>query len=423
MNRLTGLRAADESTEILLTDYLDGRLDPRRQAELDAYLAQHPDQRAVLADLMEHRSRLQALPAETAPRELLLDVNARLERSALLDGADTLETPRRSRRLPQLAAMAAVLTLTAGLAVTTWWVLAPRPHATPPLATSSQAGPAAMAARDDVAAGRAAALPRSSEGTLAAAGPRWSAEPSTALPERSAPLPAGEDVAAVPPAAALAAPAETAGSAAAPGSPGATAARASAEGPADLPAGMGGPFARMDLADELAGYIGPVDRTVVLSSPDPVATRARVETFLREGGWACSPAPSDLVPGVPLWAVPWAGPAAAVPGVDAAMLVRGALLVRVEAELLDTVVSALRSKADAEALRSAAATPLSPTHNPGRPDAGIDTPAPTPHARPNAATVQDDGQRADRPVPEARTANPLPSTRPTRARYVLVLFR
>jgi CheY-like chemotaxis protein len=121
------MRASNENTEVLLTDYLDGRLDPVRRAELEAYLSDNPRQKDVLDDLAAQREALRDLPPETAPNDLGDHVRDQLERSVLLGDFEDLDAlPRSNPRFrSQVLAAAALLVLSAGLVTVIYEVVAP----------------------------------------------------------------------------------------------------------------------------------------------------------------------------------------------------------------------------------------------------------------------------------------------------------
>jgi len=56
----------------LLSEYLDGRLQPKEQARVDALLASEPDARNELAALHSVRKLLRSAPHRTAPRNFIL---------------------------------------------------------------------------------------------------------------------------------------------------------------------------------------------------------------------------------------------------------------------------------------------------------------------------------------------------------------
>jgi hypothetical protein len=113
----------NENIEAKLCSYVEGDLDPAGRAEIEKYLLANPQYRPLIAELSRTRGLLRKLPRESAPAELLETLSGQIERSALL-GDDAGETAgSRSSRLPHLAAWAAVLMLTGGLAAVIYRVL------------------------------------------------------------------------------------------------------------------------------------------------------------------------------------------------------------------------------------------------------------------------------------------------------------
>src|SRR4051794_27881384 len=95
-----------ENIEARLAAYIDGLLTPEQRAEIERHLANNPEHRGVVADLLRQRDFLRALPRESAPADLSESLQGHLERSALL--GDEHERPILSiRRFPQLTAVAA----------------------------------------------------------------------------------------------------------------------------------------------------------------------------------------------------------------------------------------------------------------------------------------------------------------------------
>lgn len=334
-----GLRAADEKTEVLLTDYLDGTLEARQRAELDIYLEQHPDQRAVLAELIAQSADLGALPREAAPAELADFITAHLERRALVEDAQLLPEPSRVRRWPQLAAIAACGLLAGGLVLATWWVLAP--EATAP------STPASLAARSEPQPGpprpsAAATPPAASAVPSDRAWPLLQTSPDQPT-ERAARQPADDAFAMAPPVEADTD--ETLTRRRASGLSTAAQGGSTEQGSADL----GRAAALRRSSPEPEGlHVVPwerLDRILTLPSDNVDATRQQVEQWLREGGWTVSAraeAPAARLP----WACPLPGPSAALSPLWLAGPVGSLLVVRVEGELLDPVLSALRTKTD-----------------------------------------------------------------------------
>jgi hypothetical protein len=113
----------NENIEARLCSYVEGDLDPAGRADIEKYLLANPQYRPLIEELARTRGLLRKLPRESAPAELLETLSGQIERSALLgdDVGDVAGT--RTNRLPHLAAWAAVLVLTGGLAAVIYRVL------------------------------------------------------------------------------------------------------------------------------------------------------------------------------------------------------------------------------------------------------------------------------------------------------------
>lgn len=323
MNRRISLRAPDEKTEIFLTDYLDGKLSPDRRADLDAYLAENPAQQQVLTELLEQRGKLQALPSELPPPEILDAVTYHLERLALVQDAESLPLPPRRRARPHLAAIAATLLLAAGLATALYFVLAPK---NPPFTLATHTPPVAQPPPAPLAdLERAETSP-----PLARGGPA----PDFARARPSAPSPS----AATPDAERSADPPN-------PPLPGMALSQSNRlpPTPAAAPPRDFGAIAATALDD---AFIVRTDlnRMVAFPSANPAATRARIETLLRDGGWSFADAAS-----IPLhWVLPGPGPAAPMSPLSLPPSTVAPLVVRVEPDQVDALLAALASTASTE---------------------------------------------------------------------------
>jgi len=113
----------NQNIEAKLCSYVEGDLDPEGRAEIEKYLLTNPQYRPLIEELSRTRGLLRKLPRESAPAELLETLSGQIERSALLgdDAGEGVGT--RTTRLPHLAAWAAVLVLTGGLAAVIYRVL------------------------------------------------------------------------------------------------------------------------------------------------------------------------------------------------------------------------------------------------------------------------------------------------------------
>lgn len=140
------VRAADESTEMLLADYLEGNLAPDRRAEIDAYLSAHPKERAVIDQLAAQRGLLAALPRESAPADVRDAVQSQLERSMLLESLSEIGSEKAvgMRSRPQTLALAAMVVLSLGMGVAIYTIIAP-PTRGPQLTDRYVVGPGTSA--------------------------------------------------------------------------------------------------------------------------------------------------------------------------------------------------------------------------------------------------------------------------------------
>jgi hypothetical protein len=118
-----------EATEAKLCAYLEGELPPQERGEIEQHLNANPQHRKLLADLAQTREWIRAIPHEPAPAELAEAFQGQIERSMLLDDPRQRKAIFSITRWPQLAMIAALVLLTAGLAVTLVVMLnGPRRH-------------------------------------------------------------------------------------------------------------------------------------------------------------------------------------------------------------------------------------------------------------------------------------------------------
>jgi hypothetical protein len=125
--------AKSEDIEAKLAAYVDGQLDSADRAEIEKHLADHPQHRLLIAELMQQKQLLKNLPRERAPGDVAEAINAQLERAVLLGDIDddSHAAGLRMGRGPQIRAIAAVLLLTASLAAVIYYLL-PSPSRKPP---------------------------------------------------------------------------------------------------------------------------------------------------------------------------------------------------------------------------------------------------------------------------------------------------
>jgi hypothetical protein len=118
--------ATTEDIEARLAAYIDGALDAAGRAEIERHLASNPQHRGLIEELMQQRDMLRALPRARAPGDIADNINAHLERAALLgdDDAAAIDQPiLRIGHWSQLRAVAAVLLLVFSLAAVVYYVI------------------------------------------------------------------------------------------------------------------------------------------------------------------------------------------------------------------------------------------------------------------------------------------------------------
>jgi hypothetical protein len=114
-----------ESTEAKLCAYVDGDLDAAGRAEIEKYLETNPQHRKLLEELKQTRQLMQSLPRASAPPEIGEMLQGQLERSLLLNELDTEPAvdSMRISRAAQFRAVAAVILLALGLGAVVYFVL------------------------------------------------------------------------------------------------------------------------------------------------------------------------------------------------------------------------------------------------------------------------------------------------------------
>jgi Putative zinc-finger len=117
--------ANSEDIEARLCAYIEGEVDNVEKAEIERHLQDHPRHRQMIEDLIRTRELVGGLPRVKAPADLSEGLYGQLERSALLgEGDDAHDSWRmHARRLPHVAAKAAVVALTIGLGLVVYLVL------------------------------------------------------------------------------------------------------------------------------------------------------------------------------------------------------------------------------------------------------------------------------------------------------------
>src|SRR5438045_6522462 len=133
-----------EQIEARLAAYIDGELDANERAEIEKHLANNPQHKRLIDELMGQRDFVRPLPREKAPPEIAETIHSQLERSVLLGkaGEDTEAAALRINRWPHRGAIAAIILLTGGLGFLVYKVL---PSNKPPAefaVAPREAGPA-----------------------------------------------------------------------------------------------------------------------------------------------------------------------------------------------------------------------------------------------------------------------------------------
>ncbi len=120
--------SGDERIEARLLEYLEGELPANEAAEIQAHLLRNPQQQQLLTELAATRAAVAGLPQGPAPLEVYDAVQARLERSALLDEPAAQHTAKatKPRLLPQVLAVGGITAAAAALAWVVFVVVAPQ---------------------------------------------------------------------------------------------------------------------------------------------------------------------------------------------------------------------------------------------------------------------------------------------------------
>src|SRR5438552_14718423 len=91
----------------LLSEFMDGALEPARSAELSGHLQGCANCTRELAQFRRVRTMLRALPVERAPRDLLAKVRGRVEQKTFLE---RVTATFGGLRVPRLALSGALAT-------------------------------------------------------------------------------------------------------------------------------------------------------------------------------------------------------------------------------------------------------------------------------------------------------------------------
>jgi hypothetical protein len=131
-----------EDIEAMLCAYVEGDLDAAGRAQIELHLANHPQHKKLIEELIAQRQLLRDLPRAAAPRDVDESVRGQMERSILLDDAASQSFSRASgrRRVPQLMTAAAVILLSTALGLIVYRVVVPtfKPAKFTPVASSQQ---------------------------------------------------------------------------------------------------------------------------------------------------------------------------------------------------------------------------------------------------------------------------------------------
>src|SRR5262245_14908279 len=111
------MAANQEQIEARLCDYVEGTLTDAERADIEKHLAQNPQHRKLIAELMKTKDFVRRLPRVNAPTDVSETLQGQLERSVLL-GSMPEEVAASGMRIgigSRLRAIAAVLFLAIGL--------------------------------------------------------------------------------------------------------------------------------------------------------------------------------------------------------------------------------------------------------------------------------------------------------------------
>jgi polysaccharide biosynthesis/export protein len=129
---------SQQNIEARLCAFVEGELDGPERAEIEQFLAQNPQQRQLVNELIQARAILRDLPGVSPPPEIAEAFGRHLERAALLGDPGPQERYRLSvNRWRRIRAAAAILILAGGLAALVAIVL---PHSGPRTFSSSTPG-------------------------------------------------------------------------------------------------------------------------------------------------------------------------------------------------------------------------------------------------------------------------------------------
>ena len=113
-----------EQIHAKLCAYIDGELTGADREEIERIVQSDPVHMALMRDLLRQRDLLHSLPRESAPADLMENLQAQLEREALLGTEDDSRLRIfRASRWPQILSAAAVFILAAGLGIVVYSVL------------------------------------------------------------------------------------------------------------------------------------------------------------------------------------------------------------------------------------------------------------------------------------------------------------
>jgi hypothetical protein len=114
---------AEKYDEELLLGYVEGDLDARSRAQVEAWIQQDPRLGRLLAAMREDRNQLRAMPDPATPDWLMNEVDQQLERAMLVDepqartSAETLRKRHVLRRILVVASIAAMVAVVGGVVI------------------------------------------------------------------------------------------------------------------------------------------------------------------------------------------------------------------------------------------------------------------------------------------------------------------
>jgi hypothetical protein len=136
--------SADPKIDELLNSFIDGELPPRQQTEVQRLIMNDPQLARRLQELRNCKTLFSSLPRAEAPRGMVEQVIATLERRTLLDQKAFSHDVRKGARhlfFRKLVTAAAMIGLVAILSVVVYTVVAPPPRTGPSIPMASDLPP------------------------------------------------------------------------------------------------------------------------------------------------------------------------------------------------------------------------------------------------------------------------------------------